>query len=169
MSWTRSAVLGVGMTLAVPALPVTHGRSLSQPPDELAAKAFAVLEANCANSGCHGGPGYYRFDVKDPSTLRAAKVIQAGNSGDSEVIRRVEAGTMPLGGYKGQPGTKLPAVDIATLRRWIDAGAPAVPATLVEARPFVSERQLLAGILGDLRAAPARDRPSAIDVRTPGT
>src|SRR4030095_9420427 len=161
---TRSLVLGVGMALAVVALPVTQGRSLTQPADEIAVKAFAVLETNCANAGCHAGPGYYSFDVKDPSTLRVAKVIQAGIADDSEMIRRVESGAMPLGGYKGQAGTKLPAADIAALRRWIDAGAPApasaiVVARVAEARPFISERQLLMAIERDLQAARARDRP----------
>jgi hypothetical protein len=148
------------MALAV-ALPVTHGRSLAQSADEIAVKAFAVLETNCANAGCHAGPGYYSFDVKDPSTLSVAKVIQAGKADDSEMIRRVESGAMPLGGYKGQAGTKLPAADIAVLRRWIDAGAPApaVVAPIAEARPFISEQQLLMAIRRDLQAAPARDRP----------
>jgi hypothetical protein len=110
---TKSLVLVVGMALAA--------RSLAQPADEIAVKAFAVLETNCANAGCHAGPGYYSFDVKNPSTLRVAKVIQAGKADDSEIIRRVESGAMPLG------GSKLPAADIAILRQWIDAGAP-VPA-----------------------------------------
>jgi hypothetical protein len=158
---TKSLVVGVGMALAVVALPVTRGRSFAQPAaDEIAVNAFAVLETNCANAGCHAGPGHYSFDVKEPPTLRAAKVIQAGNADDSEIIRRVESGAMPLGGYKGQVGTKLPAADIAILRRWIDAGAPApaVVAPIAQARPFISERQLLKAIQRDLQAAPPRDR-----------
>ena len=64
---TKSLVVGVGMALAVVALPVTRGRSFAQPAaDEIAANAFAVLETNCATAGCHAGPGYYSFDVKEP-------------------------------------------------------------------------------------------------------
>jgi hypothetical protein len=65
---------------------------------------------------------------------------------------------MPLGGYKGQPAAKLPDADIAGLRRWIDAGAPAVSTAIVEARPFVSEQDVLTAIVQDLEAVPARDR-----------
>src|SRR5437667_7835679 len=98
--------------------------SLSRiPTDDTALKAISILEQNCGNSGCHGGPDAYSFNVHIPSSLIEAKVVAPGNAADSELIRRVEAGIMPLGGYEGQPGAKLPPEDIQTLRQWIDAGA----------------------------------------------
>jgi hypothetical protein len=123
-------------------------------------KAFSVLQLNCANDGCHGGPDAYSFDVGNPSTLIEARVVQPGKSSNSELIRRVEAGIMPLGGYKGRPGVKLPAEDIQTLREWIDAGAP-IPAVRSPAasRPFISESEILAAILNDLESANGSDIP----------
>jgi hypothetical protein len=127
---------------------------------DTADKAISILEQNCGNSGCHGGPDAYSFDVHIPSTLIEAKVLQPGNAADSELIRRVEAGIMPLGGYKGQLGAKLPLEDIETLRKWIDAGAlnPAARASPA-GRPFVSESQILIAILNDLWSAADQDRP----------
>jgi hypothetical protein len=149
----RSVVLGAGIALTALVVPVTHGRRLARPADDLAVQASVILETNCANSGCHGGPGHYRFDVRELATLRDAKVITAGSAADSEIIRRVESGAMPLG------AAKLPPADIAVLRRWIDAGAPVAPVSIDEARPFIPERQVLAAILRDLQAMPQRDRP----------
>jgi hypothetical protein len=135
--------------------------SLSRTPsDDTAGKAISILEQNCGNSGCHGGPGAYSFNVHIPSSLIEAKVVAPGKAADSELIRRVEAGIMPLGGYKGQPGAKLPLEDIQTLRQWIDAGAlnPIDPVSSAR-RPFVSQSQILTAILNDLRSAGDQDRP----------
>ena len=155
----RWIVLGTGIALAAAVLTETRGSTLAQPADDLASQAFAILESNCASSGCHGGAGYYRFDVRNATTLQDARVITLGNAGESEIIRRVESGAMPLGGYKKQLGARLPAEDIAVLRRWIDSGAPAASPPLAEARPFISERQVLTAILRDLQATPERERP----------
>ena len=119
----RWIVLGTGIALAAAVLTETRGSTLAQPADDLASQAFAILESNCASSGCHGGAGYYRFDVRNATTLQDARVITLGNAGESEIIRRVESGAMPLGGYKKQLGARLPAEDIAVLRRWIDSHA----------------------------------------------
>jgi hypothetical protein len=68
-------------------------------------------------------------------------------------MRRVEAGIMPLGGYKGQPGAKLPSEDIEILRQWIDAGGPGK-----SRRPFIAESQVLDAIDRDLESANVSDR-----------
>ncbi len=131
-----------------------------QTPPDLNSKALTILEQNCGNLGCHGGPDPYSFDVRDPASLLAARVIQSGNASGSELIRRLEAGIMPLGGYKGQRGAKLPAEDIQILRQWIDAGGPEsarLPRRVQ--RPFISESQVLAAIIRDLLSAPEADRP----------
>ena len=131
-----------------------------QTPPDLNSKALTILEQNCGNLGCHGGPDPYSFDVRDPASLLTAKVIQSGNASGSELIRRLEAGIMPLGGYKGQRGVKLPAEDIQILRQWIDAGGPEsarLPRSVQ--RQFISESQVLAAIVRDLVSAPEADRP----------
>src|SRR5215470_2753557 len=134
--------------------------ALGSPLSSTADQALTVLQQNCGNESCHGGPDAYRFDVGNPSTLVEAGVVKPGRSADSEVIRRVEGGIMPLGGYKGQPGAKLPPEDIRILRDWIDAGAP-IPAerSTSSRRPFVSESQILEAILNDLQSAHQDERP----------
>src|SRR5262245_37425445 len=102
---TTSAVLAV----LAPMVPRPSAAEEAAGPD--AAPALAILEQNCGNSGCHGGSNPYRFDVHNPATLLEAKVVQPGNAAGSEMIRRLEAGVMPLGGYNGQPGVKLPDQD----------------------------------------------------------
>lgn len=132
----------------------------TSPVPSTADQALTVLQQNCGNENCHGGPDAYRFDVANPSSLVDAGVVKPGRAADSEVIRRVEAGIMPLGGYKGQPGAKLPAEDIRILRDWIDSGAPVPAAHPTNShRPFVSESQILEAILNDLRSARQDDRP----------
>jgi hypothetical protein len=133
---------------------------VGSPVPSTADQAFTVLQQNCGSENCHGGPDAYRFDVGNLSTLVEAGVVKPGRSADSEVIRRVETGIMPLGGYKGRSGAKLPPEDVRILREWIDAGAP-VPASHSAAvrRPYVSESQILGAILNDLQAADEADRP----------
>ena len=130
----------------------------AQTPPDLNSKALTILEQNCG--GCHGGSDPYSFDVRDPASLLVARVIQSGNASGSELIRRLEAGIMPLGGYKGQRGVKLPAEDIQILREWIDAGGPEsarLPRRVQ--RQFISESQVLTAIIRDLVSAPEADRP----------
>jgi len=134
-------------------------RGLGQNSPDLNSKALTILQQNCGNSGCHGGADPYSFDVRDPASLLAARVIQSGNATGSELIRRLEAGIMPLGGYKGQRGAKLPPEDIQLLRQWIDAGGPELASRAVKVqRPFISESQVLAAIIQDLQSAPEADR-----------
>jgi hypothetical protein len=134
--------------------------ALGSPVPSTADQAFSVLQQNCGSESCHGGPDAYRFDVGNLLTLVEAGVVKPGRSAESEVIRRVEAGIMPLGGYKGRSGAKLPPEDIRILREWIDAGAP-VPAghSAASRRPFISESQILQTIVNDLQSAHEADRP----------
>lgn len=81
-----------------------------------------ILQANCFH--CHGE----EEKPKGGLDLRLKRlVVQGGNSGpaiisgnaeDSELIARVELGEMPPG------EKKLTPAEIATLRKWIDLGAP---------------------------------------------
>ena len=122
-------------------------------------QAVQILRQNCGNASCHGGPGGYSFDVYDPASLIAAKVVEPGNAAGSELIQRVEAGIMPMGGYRGQRGVKLPAENVQVLRAWIDAGAHVPTASAPPPRRFVSEAQVTASIIRDLESASETDRP----------
>src|SRR5262249_4975391 len=134
-------------------------RTPAQESEEFTVRAATILEENCANSGCHGGSSPYSFDARNPASLLTAQVIEPRNAARSELIRRGETGARPMGGYKGQAGTKLPQADIQILKRWIDQGAPAPPRSARNARPFLSETQVLAAIIQDLDATPKADRP----------
>src|SRR5207253_1081319 len=68
------------MALLLISLFLSASRGFGQTPPELNSKALTILQQNCGNLGCHGGPDPYSFDVRDPASLLAAKVIQAGNA-----------------------------------------------------------------------------------------
>src|SRR2546425_3241356 len=156
----RRVLLRRGFVLLPMSVMLLQFHGFSQTSPDLNSKAFSILQQNCGNSGCHGGADPYSFDVRDPASLLAAKVIQPGNATGSELIRRLEAGIMPLGGYKGQRGAKLPPEDIQILRQWIDAGGPELASRAVKLqRPFISESQVLAAIIRDLESASKADRP----------
>ena len=72
--------------------------ALGSPVPSTSDQALTVLQENCGNENCHGGPDAYRFDVGHPSTMIEAGVVKPGRAADSEVIRRVEAGIMPASG-----------------------------------------------------------------------
>src|SRR5262245_32907876 len=98
------AVLGCSVVGALLLIGRSVPSSAQESRSDLPAKALAILENNCGNSGCHGGADPYSFDVRDPATLIEAKVILSGKAAESGLIKRLEAGVMPLGGYKGQAG-----------------------------------------------------------------
>src|SRR5579872_2816722 len=91
--------------------------------DDLARQARQILTTNCYR--CHGqagaAEGGFNY-ILDPDKLAAHKIVKPGDAEHSYLIRRVEGGEMPPEGEAPRPA---PA-DIAVLRRWIDAGAPAV-------------------------------------------
>ena len=84
--------------------------------DSLGRQAQAILAESCY--GCHG-PGQQMAGLRLDTGARA--VVTAGHSGDSLLIKRVTGADglarMPMG------APALPADQIATLAKWIDAGA----------------------------------------------
>ena len=96
----------------------------ADPPPGLAAKAREVLKANCYR--CHGQDGAVEggFNyVLDRDKLVAARKIVPGKPDDSPLLRKVVAGKMPPPDEKPRPS----AADVALLKQWIEAGAPARP------------------------------------------
>jgi len=78
-----------------------------------------VLIGRCL--GCHGGEEpQAKLDLSTREAILkggARPIVKPGSSGQSILMHRVVAGTMP-------PKGKLPAAETAILRRWVDAGMP---------------------------------------------
>jgi hypothetical protein len=139
-------------SLAVPGLLLLSALARAEPPP-LAVRARAVLEANCHR--CHGrdarakgGFGY----VLDRERLVARGKVVPGSPSESELFQRVQNGEMPPPGKGPRPGKE----DVALLRQWIEAGAPAF--TTVAHRTFIPESVVRRRILDDLQALDPRQR-----------
>src|SRR5262245_66501919 len=106
-----------------------------QAADRLAAAAKTILEKTCArchaNGQAEGGFGF----VLDVKQLVERKKVIAGDSAKSRLFKKVQSGEMPPEDEKPRPT----ADEVAALKAWIDAGAPAFPATPAagERRPFL--------------------------------
>jgi hypothetical protein len=151
--WKRTFLLAAGIMFVQ-----WPNHELASQDSDLGGVAIQILRRNCGSAGCHAGPDPYSFDVGDPATLVSAGVIVPGDPAGSELIRRIESGAMPLGGYQGRPGTKLPLRDIDILRRWIAAGGPRATTNSAARRPFMHEADVLRAITRDLESASPRDR-----------
>jgi WD40 repeat protein/mono/diheme cytochrome c family protein len=121
---------------------------------ELAAKALGLLEKHCAACHSPGGKAKGGFGfVLDRDRLVARAVVVPGKADESPLYQRVRAGEMPPPGKHPAPG----ADDVALLKRWIDAGAPAarsgasMPAVL-------GHVELMKTILHDLQSLEPRQR-----------
>ncbi len=137
-------------------------------PAKLAAAAKAVLEKTCAR--CHAGgqsEGGFGF-VLDVEQLAAKRKIVRGDAAKSRLFKKVQAGEMPPEDEKPRPT----ADEVAALKAWIDAGAPALTEAAADRpapdgptpapagrRPFVSEKDALVAVRDHLRGLPAEDQP----------
>ncbi|MFN0120070.1 MAG: PSD1 and planctomycete cytochrome C domain-containing protein, partial [Blastocatellia bacterium] len=143
---------------------ITPGsRSAAQAPDrELARAANAIIETNCR--GCHGEQKRGGLDLRNRETAlqggARGPAIIPGKGADSLLYKMV-SGTfsprMPMGG-------ELPAPQIATLKTWIDAGAPwpetSAPPATEATRAVFREKELTA----EQRNYPAFRRPVAAPI-----
>jgi mono/diheme cytochrome c family protein len=117
----------------------------------LAGQARAVLERYCQRCHGQGGPAKGGFDyVLDRDRLVARNKVVPGKPDESELFQRVLKGEMPPA-----KAPRPDAHDIALLRRWIEVGAPALPAP---PRTFVSTTALHHLMADDLRTVPPRQR-----------
>jgi serine/threonine-protein kinase len=118
--------------------------------DRLAAAAKGVLEKNCsrchANGQAEGGFGF----VLDARQLIERNKVIPGNSAKSRFFKKVRAGEMPPEDEKPRPS----ADELATLQRWIDAGASSF-ALAPRQRPFLPQESVLAVVRDHLRNLPA--------------
>lgn len=141
----------IAAMLAGAATPVHAG----QDPARLAVAAQAALRKNCAR--CHAGgqaEGGFGF-VLDAGQLVERKKVVPGDAAQSRLFKKVQGGEMPPEDEKPRPTPD----EIATLKAWIDAGAPAFTETSTQHRAFLSEKDILAAIRDHLRGLPPEDQP----------
>lgn len=123
---------------------------------ELAQKAQSILKSHCYR--CHGQDGANEGGFNYAADLRllvSRKRVTPGDSAKSKLIKRIthSADPMPPLEEKARPT----ADEIVTLKKWIDAGAPATEEAPV--RAFLSSNDMLKAIHADLNNATPRDRP----------
>ncbi len=122
--------------------------------EDLARQAQDVLKTHCHR--CHGQDGAARGGfgyVLDRERLVSLGKVVPGRPGESELYQRLAAGEMPPKQSPKQPT----AEDRETLRRWIEAGAPAV-APRGGSRTFLAEADLLNLIRADLQTVAPRQQ-----------
>lgn len=119
----------------------------------LARKAQSVLERNCHQ--CHGkegsNEGGFNFVLR-LDKLVGDKLVAPRNQKKSYLLERIIEGEMPPSGTKVRPSEE----DIAVLKEWIDAGAPA-PASPAR-RSYITRDAMVDFIVADLEKRPARHR-----------
>jgi mono/diheme cytochrome c family protein len=115
------------LLLAAVALGFASRLTAADPPVNFARDVLPILSDHCF--ACHGPDAKarkadLRLDVKDEALRKESPVIVPGKSGESELVRRVssddESEVMPPPRFK----KPLTPAEVATLRRWIDQGAP---------------------------------------------
>jgi len=134
-----------------------------QRPVSFAADVQPLLAARCL--GCHGeAVKLSRLDLRTRETALAGGAhgpsLVPGSAERSRLFRHVaglEAPTMPMG------GDPLTAAEIATVKRWIDEGAPwdatAVPAAGAPMAPAIEERPITDEERGYWAFQPPRQAP----------
>ena len=144
-----------------PARPPRPSRRRPSRPPSVAAKAQAVLAAHC--SSCHAGgkaKGGFGYTLDRERLVARGKVVP-GKPADSELYERVRGGEMPPAWAKGRVGE----ADLATLKQWIEAGAPdwqtAAP------RSFVSDDAVLRLALDDVQSLPSASGASCATSPSP--
>src|SRR5580704_14600202 len=99
---------------------------------QLAVRTQSILKAHCYR--CHGQDGAIEGGMNygtDLAKLVARKKIIPGNPSGSRLFKRIEEGTMPPPAEKSRPNRE----EIAAIKQWIDAGAPAGEVSL--SRPTI--------------------------------
>ena len=112
-------------TLAV-SLATARGAA-AQDKVDFARDVLPILSNHCFQ--CHGPDekarkAELRLDTKEDALRKQGAVIVPGKSGESEVIRRIEAAEAHELMPPKKANKPLKPEQVATLKRWIDAGAP---------------------------------------------
>jgi TonB family protein len=138
------------------------GSPISQS-DTIARDAYAVLDKRCGE--CHGDRAIAGFTYRDYPTMLKSGNVTPRNLAASKIYQRISMSSadgqrMPPV-YASDP-TPLTDVEKASIKAWIDAGAPEFKGGKPAESPtvaFVTEEQILAAIEADLKRASERDRP----------
>jgi hypothetical protein len=128
-----------GIILAVPALalvphgvspvyvPVAHAADADPKPEDLAKNAWAVFEKHC--TPCHAeGKGKYRaapIDKNSYQKLIDSKKVVPGKPDESPVYTTMADADEPMPPKRVM--VRPTAEEIATVKTWIEKGAPAWP------------------------------------------
>jgi WD40 repeat protein/mono/diheme cytochrome c family protein len=141
---------------ALLALSATSARADDRPDgkqdQQLARQARAVLKTHCYR--CHGQDGSVEGSmnyVTDLAKLVARKKVLPNDAKGSRLFRRVDEGTMPPPDEQPRPS----AAEVAVLKKWIEAGAPAGE---VASRAAISQGEVYAAVLADLGTMDRRAR-----------
>ena len=139
--------LVVGFCCLIVSTNVAHAQDAAT----LAKSAQAVLKDRCFS--CHGesgaNEGGFNYALNRKRLVR--ELVVPGSADESKLLQRVIKGEMP------PDGDKLTKDEIETLKKWIEADAPAF--STEAKRAFVSPTDMLAAMLKDLEKANDRDRP----------
>lgn len=143
----------IGFTLVILTLATGWGTTHADDAD-LARKAEEVLKSHCFQ--CHGKEGSAKGGlnfVLDREKLAARGKLVPGKPGESTLYQRMRDGEMPPEAVK----ERLKEEDLATVRRWIEADAPAFHAPAAR-REFISEIDVVYLIQSDLEKFDPRQR-----------
>jgi mono/diheme cytochrome c family protein len=118
----------------------------AQPEVSSADAAFAVFQKKCVS--CHGDTGFARGSmVLDRAAMVKSGKIAPGHAEESILYKRITGTIEPI---MPQGGSKLPDADIATIKRWIDDGAPDWKPNPTESRRFLTNDDVISAIEKDL-------------------
>ena len=135
----------------------TNSPAAPQQNPDIATKAYAVLEKHCGK--CHGKDKTAGFTFRDYKSMVDNGHLVPGKPDESRVfIRAAKSPGDPM--PPRSENDPLSDSDNATLKAWIEAGAPQVKVEKPAApRKFLSEAAILREIEADLNRANDRDRP----------
>ncbi len=155
----------VALSAVILLLPKNPAHAAAPPgaaPDEqasssrLSQQVRAILETNCFR--CHGENGAAESGVfvLDRDKLVARKKVIPGDPEHSRLFQRLTSGTEPMPPEDETP--RPSAADIALVREWIAAGAPAFTTATATAAGLLDTRYLLTAVRNDLLKVPEQDR-----------
>jgi len=124
---------------------------------DLAVSAYAVLEKHCAK--CHGKDKTGEFTFRDYKAMVGSGHIVPGKPDQSRIyIRTARSAGDPM--PPRSANDPLSPEEIATLKAWIEAGAPPLKTVKPDApRKLRTDADVLLAIKGDLEHANVRERP----------
>ncbi len=142
--------------LMLPLLAALPNRA-APPQTDLAVSAYAVMEKHCAK--CHGKDKTGEFTFRDYKAMVNNGHIVPGKPDQSRLfIRSAQSPGDPM--PPRSANDPLNAEDTATLKAWIEAGAPQLKVVKPNApHKFLTDAAVLAEIQGDLERSNERDRP----------